>query len=53
MPMLALSWELSTVYLQKLVLKYNDSVGHSMKEGDDFWLKTVSKLEATKTLSWL
>eukprot|EP00555_Chaetoceros_dichaeta_P003208 CAMPEP_0198249896 /NCGR_PEP_ID=MMETSP1447-20131203/1263_1 /TAXON_ID=420782 /ORGANISM="Chaetoceros dichaeta, Strain CCMP1751" /LENGTH=1167 /DNA_ID=CAMNT_0043934629 /DNA_START=67 /DNA_END=3570 /DNA_ORIENTATION=- len=30
-----------------------DGVGHSMKEGEDFWLNTVSKLEATKTLSWL
>jgi len=30
-----------------------DSVSHSMKEGEDFWLNTLSKQEATKKLKSL
>jgi len=30
-----------------------DSVSHSMKEGEDFRLNIVSKLEATKAFKWL
>eukprot|EP00560_Eucampia_antarctica_P004551 CAMPEP_0197833640 /NCGR_PEP_ID=MMETSP1437-20131217/19651_1 /TAXON_ID=49252 ORGANISM="Eucampia antarctica, Strain CCMP1452" /NCGR_SAMPLE_ID=MMETSP1437 /ASSEMBLY_ACC=CAM_ASM_001096 /LENGTH=1171 /DNA_ID=CAMNT_0043437819 /DNA_START=90 /DNA_END=3602 /DNA_ORIENTATION=+ len=29
-----------------------DDVKYSLKEGKDFWLNTVAKLEATKTLDW-
>lgn len=30
-----------------------DDVKYSLTEGKDFWLNTVAKLEATKTLDWL
>jgi isoleucyl-tRNA synthetase len=30
-----------------------DDVKYSLKEGEDFWTNTVSKLDATKTLEWL
>jgi len=35
-------------------LQYSiDKVDYSMKEGEDFWRTTLSKLEATKSLTWL
>ena len=43
----------STVIDQSIVSVKVDGKEVSLKQGEDFWVNTVSKLKATKALSWL